>query len=1399
VHYTLSTNQNHPLFSPLHSYPPLPHPLLTRPVHYTLSTIMERVDTHTHLDNVNRTRRIPFNKAFPKQLQNHALAPSSRSSSVSTSASSSMSDLRSNSDIQSAPASRSSSILSTDNRFANMDISRGYDVDVDTENDIDLAFDPNARRKSSRIARKRRLGHCAVYADAPPKKKHRKNPSLTKRPTTKSPLSIQNARLRSVRKALLAKRRAWLQYHFASFEPFLSGRARRKLRPSADAKPEIIDVAALPSQPALLDARYTLRSYQLFSVNWLRGLRANGVPAILADEMGLGKTIQSIAAIAAYLGDTPSAEHGPSLMIVPLSVAEAWLTECRKWLPSQRVVLFHGAKKERELIKKRKLQFGAFDLVVTTYEMAVNKDSMALLRRFEWAYLILDEAHRIKNEKTRWYAAMRCLHARSLHTLLLTGTPLQNNMHELWALLAFMFGAEVFDDEAADIFDSAYNQSGAHNEHDAALLSKTAHLIRPFLLRRLKSDVEHSVPPKEEIIIKLKMSAAQRVYYKTYLASYAALLDEAAQAMAAMHNGNRAAAKATVSQYKKLRNLFLNLRQIALHPFLMENLRAQGKAALCSVGELVSHSSKLQLLDALLPRLQSEGHRVLLFSCFTMVLDVLEIYCRHRAIRYLRLDGSTSRLRRKVDIARFNDDPNSPFFLYLISNRAGGLGINLQSADTVIHFDTDWNPQSDLQAQARAHRIGQTRMVKIYRLISKDTVEERILLRSQQKLYLDAVVNEGAKRLNDAAAAADASTTLDLNDDDLLSTITFGADKLFDDDGDGDADQIDLDVLLDRSYKIKDSTADDAEGKASRKAMLRDLSASNNARDFNFSAKLKESREFEGRRYEKAELDESQMTTIAATTETSTSTSRRKRKTKTHTFVVDGLRFESAVEDEPLLRFYEQCSAHIYEERKKKCFAHESARCWGCDEEFAEGGDDEVIACHECPKVFHARGGCWKGDWHGTTGVPICSQHRCFECGAKPAECGMVFRCCGCQRSFCVDCAPAPHWTCDDADGDGDGLFYLDTENCAVAEHFGFRLPPNSYMNVLCSAQCKAWYDAEYTKRARPDLRVAAEALPTALRRRIAQKTAPRALREFEVDARVRTAFMPKMAMRRMRQNLDADCPLIRALYHILFFADDDDGDDGDDDDLKEGVLGKHYALIDELRECAERELTAPQWRQCAECRAWRVVAVPIAEVLSPSADAIAKWQRCADDKALGADGGCAAKQSKPSKAHFCALELAVLKRQRALMAKGADGRNGDVDGGVDAELRRRVNALRDCGIGSVSAYRPRHAVDARWKGIGAWRGVGAGADEKAHCAMFEHLMRSLREWRMEALKTLADHLGFVVVSKQRLKGRPGEFHCDFISASYEKEKVLRRMAAFLVCPRREALECTTAEFSKKK
>eukprot|EP01083_Nonionella_stella_P031432 86091_1 len=1302
---------------------------------------------------------------------------------IQSSRCSSVSSITSNSSNSNPPctSTNSSVSLSAHASFADLSLSSGSLQNINLSNTLPQAQDATnkenvwatnadtdtTQRRSARISKKRKLGHVAYYTPksweavyGPPKKKqkttHRAPKALkpsvnelnknsntitnTSKPMTANQrLFKQNSKMKQMQNQLEKKKVQWLKHHYSAFEPFFSDKTKRRLRPKASSSSKSIDIARpkeLEAQPETLQ-HGVLRDYQLHSVNWMRRLRHNGVPAILADEMGLGKTIQSIATIAAFLEDANDCNNreSPSLIICPLSVAEAWMSEFEKWMPHLKCVLFHGPKVQRENMMRDSIVFGKFDICVTTYEIATN--NLGFLSKFCWNYFILDEAHRIKNEKTNWHHALKTIWSRCLFCVLLTGTPIQNNLHELWSLLSFMFGDAVFDDDSGAIFDSAYDQSS--NTQDKKLLALVPYLLNPFFLRRLKSEVEVSLPPKEEIIIKLSMSHEQRKYYQTFLMAHASLIDEVSDTL---YGGDRKRAKTQVSTWKKLRALYMNLRKIALHPFLLEDVGNDGYDG----DELIAHSSKLQLLDKLLARLSAEGHRVLLFSCFTLVLDLLEVYCSYRGYRYLRLDGSTSRIRRKIDIMRFNDDPNSPFLIYLISNRAGGLGINLQSADTVIHFDTDWNPQADLQAQARAHRIGQKNMVKIYRLISKNTVEERILFRSQQKLYLDAVVNQGVNAVvND--------DKFDLENSDLLGAIKFGAQRMFDKKSSSKNDEIDLDILLARSYNISD------DHKEERHKLLEDLSAQNNVRDFNFSQKLKAGNEFEGKIYEKKAFQQ-------VTAHSSSSSRKRGRSGRTAELIVDGLRFSTRIDRAPRSEFYTQCSQWIYDSRNTTPFAHEDDICWGCDAEF--DCDDAVIECHSCPKTFHAKGACWQGE-RTRMGVFLCSQHHCFKCGAKTSECGMILRCLGCQLSFCYACSPDPHWKQND-----DGLYFVD--ECVVAQHYSYALPKSSYMYILCGKQCKDFYDNNYSKRDLPDLSPSYDDLPLQITKHSSSSNrCKKKLSQITIDSRIRSYDMANNVMDRLRMNLTGDCQLICAFYSILYETEDD-----------AAVKKEHFLECAEIKNELSNKLSLPQWTQCWQCKKWRICAVKLTKI---GCKTIEKWQ-CAPSCStfITVDTGALSKE-----------ELSILRLQRELMA--AQLKKSSECEAIEKRMLRIIETHKLQNIDSIQT-KDAFVCDARFNGIAQWNGITLpAADDDRLCSFYHHLLSQFRHWRVESLKTLCDLVGFVVVSKMLKKGskksKRKEFRVDQIALSYQKDKIINALAAFLICPSNEALLLTTQYFKQ--
>ena len=429
-------------------------------------------------------------------------------------------------------------------------------------------------------------------------------------------------------------------------------------------------------------------------------------------------------------------------MIVPKSTLGNWCNEFRRWCPSIRCVKFHGNAEERNEQRLR-LEPGAFDVCATTYEMVIKEKSH--LRRFRWRYIIIDEAHRMKNENSVLARVLRTFNCNN--RLLITGTPLQNNLHELWALLNFLL-PEVFADSAK--FDEWFGLAGDAGEgKQKEVVAQLHKVLRPFLLRRLKADVEKGLPPKKETILKVGLTEMQRHYYKS-------LIQKDIEAIQG-GSGDRS----------RLLNIVMQLRKCCNHPYLFAGAEPGPPY---HMGEhLVENAGKMILLDKLLPRLQARGSRVLVFSQMTRMLDILEDYMHWRGYAYCRIDGNTQGDDREASIEAFNA-PGSERFAFLLSTRAGGLGINLATADTVVLYDSDWNPQMDLQAMDRAHRIGQTKEVQVFRFMTEDSVEVKVIEKAYKKLALDALVIQQG-RLQDSKAA--------VGKEDLLQMVRYGAEKIF--------------------------------------------------------------------------------------------------------------------------------------------------------------------------------------------------------------------------------------------------------------------------------------------------------------------------------------------------------------------------------------------------------------------------------------------------------------------------------------------------------------------------------------------------------------------------------------------------------------------------------------------
>ncbi|KAJ1258909.1 hypothetical protein BS78_10G112100 [Paspalum vaginatum] len=471
-------------------------------------------------------------------------------------------------------------------------------------------------------------------------------------------------------------------------------------------------------QPSYLQGG-KLREYQMNGLRWLVSLYNNNLNGILADEMGLGKTVQVISLLC-YLMETKN-DRGPFLVVVPSSVLPGWESELSFWAPSINKIAYAGPPEERRRMFKEMIIHQKFNVLLTTYEYLMNKHDRPKLSKIQWHYIIIDEGHRIKNASCKLNADLKLY--RSSHRLLLTGTPLQNNLEELWALLNFLL-PNIFN--SSEDFSQWFNkpfESNSDNSPDEALLSEEENLLiinrlhqvlRPFVLRRLKHKVENELPEKIERLVRCEASAYQKL-----------LMTRVEENL-----GGIGAVKV-----RSVHNSVMELRNICNHPYLsqLHVEEIEGYLPKHYLPSIVRLCGKLEMLDRLLPKLKATGHRVLLFSTMTRLLDVMEDYLVWKKYKYLRLDGHTSGHERGALIDKFND-PNSQAFIFLLSIRAGGVGVNLQAADTVIIFDTDWNPQVDLQAQARAHRIGQKKEVLVLRLETVRTVEEQVRASAEHKL-----------------------------------------------------------------------------------------------------------------------------------------------------------------------------------------------------------------------------------------------------------------------------------------------------------------------------------------------------------------------------------------------------------------------------------------------------------------------------------------------------------------------------------------------------------------------------------------------------------------------------------------------------------------------------------------
>ncbi|KAG1383340.1 hypothetical protein G6F61_001447 [Rhizopus arrhizus] len=499
----------------------------------------------------------------------------------------------------------------------------------------------------------------------------------------------------------------------------------------------------------------TLMKHQLEALNWLLFQWEKKQSCILADDMGLGKTIQVIAFLYVLFK-----KYGiyPFIIVVPNSTATNWIREFQKWAPDMSVAPYFGSAASRKMTleheifdKKKDLRVHA---VVATYESIQDANK---LQNLFWSVMIVDESQRLKNDESQLFKALTQF-CKDL-TVLLTGTPLQNNLKELFNIMHFIRPDSFNNTQAEDYQDMTREQvEELHNR------------LRPYFLRRTKEEILKTLPPKHEILVPLSMTPLQKQVYKSCLARDIGSILGATK----------------YKRSKGLFSIFMNLRKTLNHPYLIDGVETSHPTPETTQRAMIDACEKLKLFHLMLPKLRAQGHRVLVFSTMTRALDVIDDYLTYEGIEFARLDGSDSERERVRRIDAFNA-PNSKLDVFLLSTRAGGVGINLATADTVIIWDSDFNPYADLQAIGRAHRIGQTKMVLIYRFMTRLSVEERILQMSKKKMALEHVVVE--KMLAEEEDV-----------EDIESILKFGAQSLFDNNDSADIsyDSAAIDRLLDR-------------------------------------------------------------------------------------------------------------------------------------------------------------------------------------------------------------------------------------------------------------------------------------------------------------------------------------------------------------------------------------------------------------------------------------------------------------------------------------------------------------------------------------------------------------------------------------------------------------------------
>ena len=955
---------------------------------------------------------------------------------------------------------------------------RGYKKNLrSNEKYSDLKME--ARKKTGDDAPRRRSGrHTRVLESDTVQVQQRATPP--KRKTAQPPkLDTTRARLRDdIAHKTKAKANNFLIANKDFFLPLLPpNNYVSKLVANHKAKP-IVQYEELTKQPKGVTA--TMKPYQLSGLSYMVYLFNNGFSGILGDEMGLGKTLQTLS-LFQYLEEldrkqgAKSEELRPYLVVCPLSVLNSWVTEAQRWVPELKVLRMHGNKNERDRLKrvalgmedmqgneteqlkgrkasrKAGLKISAYEdsgssykIIVTTYD-TFQADSDWFKRSFLWRYVVLDEGHKIKSNTTNISTSLRNI--SSEYRMILTGTPLQNNLLEMWALLAWLY-PDVFTENTQELFKESFDL--ARGKVNKKTMDDARHLLELVMLRRMKDspNVNLGLPPKEEVLLYVPLTPMQRFWYTRLLTRVdqgmlndlfangkekekAAidqdkqddeLLDrmkqleskpdtiggqgeweETAEIMRqAIEKEKENSAVTNKSAWQKLMNLVMQLRKCCSHPYLLPGVSPDPYY----LGEhVIRASGKFILLEKLLKHtIFEQGKKVLIFSGFTHTLDccedLLSLISDHgQKFRHLRLDGGTGRARRNLDIRLFNQE-GSDYKVMLLSTRAGGLGINLTSAQDVIFLDEDWNPQITLQAEARAHRIGQTKPVTIYKLCTQGTVEEQMMGRIRKKLYLSTKITESMRNIHDDQTPAKGKASItdempQMDSTQLKTLIRRGAQTL-------SHPEIDVTEMLSwdlptmmancRDKPADDSNTADAQHEVDEEKWLSVM-------------ERVECAVFDGKRFHRQKDDKGN--TVAANILPDSITREDRRRGKNTTVMVDGFAISKESmncgdwEAVPTFAGKDPRLADPVKEKRRE-ITHEE-HCLTCFE-----GDEtgHLVECKSCPRAYHYD--ClapeYKGKVKGFSGF-YCSQHNCVDCGKNTTDAGgLIFRCRWCPQGFCEDC-----------------------------------------------------------------------------------------------------------------------------------------------------------------------------------------------------------------------------------------------------------------------------------------------------------------------------------------------------------------------------------------------------------